>query len=95
MRISHGLNATTTKTERLRHSETKWNSCNAIGLSHYSNDEIAPPKNATGAQQGPSSDQLNLDEMRNYIQGALATLNGFSQQLNKATGSAPTPTDRS
>ena len=64
-------------------------------LSHYSNDEIAPPKNATGAQQGPSSDQLNLDEMRNYIQGALATLNGFSQQLNKATGSAPTPTDRS
>ena len=64
-------------------------------LSHYSNDEIAPPKNATGAQQGPSSDQLNLDEMRNYIQGALATLNGFNQQLNKATGSAPTPTDRS
>ena len=64
-------------------------------LSHYSNDEIAPPKNATGAQKGPSSDQLNLDEMRNYIQGALATLNGFSQQLNKATGSAPTPTDRS
>ena len=64
-------------------------------LSHYSNDGNEPPKNVTGAQQGPNGDQLNLDEMKNYIQGALATLNGFAQQLNKATGSAPTPTDRS